>query len=137
MFPDASEAAKAQPESVSEVESARATGSADLTPGAVSKVKIPTHSMVMLGGYEEKNAKGEIKHYFMLLNWWKGMPLVLVSARYLQACGCQVLFLLDGLTQDTDFARKEGLCAESCYPDNGEDGAAVLCTDYEYSEWED
>jgi hypothetical protein len=34
----------------------------------------------------------------MMLNWWKNMPLVLVSPEYLQACGAKVYFLKDSLT---------------------------------------
>ena len=80
--------------------------------------------------------KKTLKAYFMLLNWWKGMPLVLVSAGYLQACQCDVLFLVDGLTDETVFARKEGLLGESCCDDMGEDGT-VLPSEYEHSQWED
>jgi hypothetical protein len=37
------------------------------------------HSMVLLGGH--KNG------FLMLLNWWAGMPLVLVSPKFIAACG--------------------------------------------------
>lgn len=81
--------------------------------------------MVMLGGFKEEVENGESKHYFMLMNWWVGMPLVLVSAGYLQACQCSVVFLGEKLTKDTELARKEGAFAETFYPDEGEDSAAI------------
>lgn len=93
----------------------------DDPPGVDSGQK---HSMVMLGGYKaEENAP--TKHYFMLMNWWRGMPLVLVSAGYLQACQCKVVFLAQKLTEDTDLDRKEAAYAEVLYPDEGEDCAAI------------
>ena len=104
----------------------------DPMPGAAEEA-LPSHSMVLLGGLEEKLTSGEIKIYFMLLNWWKDMPLVVVSADYLQACQCRVKFLVTDLAQDSIFSRKQGLYGESCYPDIGEDGTELM-TDYIFGE---
>jgi hypothetical protein len=83
------------------------------------------HSMVMLGSYE-KEENGTTKRYFMLLNWWHAMPLVLVSTEYLIACQAQVHFLDKPLTEATLLARKTGFVGECSFPDDGEDGPVVL-----------
>ena len=73
-----------------------------------------THAMVVLGGYKDKN-----KFFFFLLNWWAKMPLVLVSADYLKACGCRVYFLMVEPEKD-EVERKDAQYAECNFPDGGE-----------------
>ena len=111
---------------------ASVTGDATPDAGATEET-LPGHSMVVLGGHEEEMPNGEIKHYFLLLNWWKDMPLVVVTADYLQACQCRVKFLMTDLAPDSNFSRKEGLYGESCYPDIGQDGPELM-TDYYFGE---
>jgi hypothetical protein len=80
------------------------------------------HSMVMLGWCGKLDKEGTTKTHIMMLNWWKNMPLVLVSPEYLQACSARVYFLKDPLTETPKFATKDCLVGECTFPDNGEDG---------------
>ena len=58
------------------------------------------HAMVLIGGLEKYNqvegkdgkTKWERKTLFFIVNSWATIPLVLVSADYLVACGAKVLF---------------------------------------------
>lgn len=92
-----------------------------IPPGAEPE---PRHSMVMLGGYKVVE-NDQPKHYFMLMNWWRGMPLVVVSADYLRACQCRVVFLDEKLTKNSQMDRKHALFAEAVCPDQGEDVSAI------------
>ena len=51
------------------------------------------------------------------------MPLILVSADYLRACGCCVAFLSAQLPAEDKVERKEVQYAECNFPDGGECGA--------------
>lgn len=80
--------------------------------------------MVILGMWKEKKLipfadREEDEYYFMLLNWWRNMPLVLVSARYMQACFGKVHFLKNKLTEIRPFKRNEGLVGECFFDDGG------------------
>ena len=48
-----------------------------------------THAMVLLGMHTDSNGK----EFYMLLNWCKSKPLILVSFEYMIACQCSVFFL--------------------------------------------
>ena len=60
-----------------------------------------SHAMVVLGGHMEKKLIGKPKYYFMLLNSWGGMPLVLVSADYLKACSCTMWFCHEKMDEES------------------------------------
>jgi hypothetical protein len=80
------------------------------------------HSVIILGWCEKLDKEGTTKKYIMMLNWWKNMPLVLVSPEYLQACRAEVYFLKDRLTETPRSPTKEWLAGECLFPDDGEDG---------------
>lgn len=72
------------------------------------------HSMVLLGGivqrvWDKKRYEYVDKQHYLILNSWHRMPLVLVSAEYLEACGAEVLFRKKAVTkeQKSDFAVNE------------------------------
>jgi len=97
----------------------------DPTPGGSG-----VHSMVMIGAYEEIKMdviteKEQSHWYFMLLNSWPHMPLLLVSPAYLMACKARVFFLLDRIdckpTDDLD--RNNKLMGESSFLDGGDDAS--------------
>jgi hypothetical protein len=97
-----------------------------LQTGIVTRpTEAAAHAMVMLGGYT-KEIDGEKKSYMMLLNWWKSMPLILVSSQYLQACRATVCFLTEPLTEITTLARKEGSVGECLCPDEGADDFSFM-----------
>ena len=52
--------------------------------------KLVTHSLVMLCAYRDPGDNG--KRFFLMQNSWEWMPLVLMSAQYLAACGATVCF---------------------------------------------
>jgi hypothetical protein len=99
----------------------------------VSKVDDQTphttkHAMVMIGSCLEKVNDSE-KRLYLLLNWWKKMPLVLVSFEYLVSCQCSVFFCSSHLPAAAlkNAIRNETLACECSFPDHGED----TC----YEEW--
>ncbi len=78
----------------------------------------PTHAMVLLG-YTEKFGEP----LFIILNWWKKMPLIGVSFEYILACGCKIRFLTKDLPEDVlQDKRTCGLLGAECsHPDYVED----------------
>jgi hypothetical protein len=84
--------------------------------------------MVMIGAYNEIK-QDEVTYqyrqhwYFMLLNAWKSMPLVLVSPEDLMACSAHVYFLKNrlGCNSDDKLNRSDTLMGECTFPDGGDD----------------
>lgn len=111
------------------VEAVQTPKSADPTPGADGSGR---HAMVLLGTFSEykKDAltKKKRKHiYFVLLNSWHSMPLVVVSPEYLMACEALIYCLKGELGQPTeDLERDTRVWGESSFCDGGDDSRACL-----------
>jgi hypothetical protein len=105
---------------------ARSSKADDPTAGTTSSGNAK-HAMVLLGTYEdwtydEMTCRRRKQLYFMLLNSWYSVPLVLVSAAYLKACGAIVSFLVEKLGKPTlELARDERLFGETCLIDGGDE----------------
>ena len=110
---------------------ARSTPLSSEAPDDRATTEETLHSMVMLGWCEKLDSKGTKKRFIMMLNWWKNMPLVLVSPEYLQACRAKVYFLKKPLTETPQLATKDCLVGECSFPDNGEDGPDDSDFDYD------
>jgi hypothetical protein len=89
------------------------------------------HAMVLLGTF----VQGE-DIYFMLLNSWKSMPLILVSLGYLRTCKAKAYFLQRVLGKESKpLKRREGYVSECSFPDGGEDEHAPhFCLSFESEE---
>lgn len=73
--------------------------------------KVPTKLNYRKPRYAERT-------YFVLLNWWKGKPLVLVSPEYLRAYFAEVHILRHPLGElSKGVARKAAVVAECGTPD--------------------
>jgi hypothetical protein len=49
--------------------------------------KLVPHSMMLLGAHKEV-INGKDEYFYMMVNWYAGMPMIVVSAHFLQSCGC-------------------------------------------------
>ena len=79
------------------------------------------HAMVLLGTYTDPS---NTVTYFVLLNWWWDMPLVVVSAEYLRACGAIIYFPKIDITknpQPDEMPRRDGVVGECAFMDGGEE----------------
>jgi hypothetical protein len=97
------------------------------TPGSGSY-----HGMVLLGTkkvqqWDYKLNRMKEDYHFMLLNWWEGMPLVLVSRDYLVACGAKIYMLKDPLTErNTALKDAPALIGECFFQDGGDNRIGTL-----------
>jgi len=76
------------------------------------------HTMVLLGGRRtevlcKKRNERVDKDYFLVLNSWPQMPLILFSHEYLEACGARVLFRAKAVSEGerSKFATNENRLA--------------------------
>lgn len=88
------------------------------------------HSMVMLA-CEKKIVNGQEKYFFMLVNTWEYLTLVVVSDEYLRSCGAVVKFLISPLTEFPFFNRKE-VCMAECTTSDFYDGGDEEEEEVEY-----
>ena len=88
--------------------------------------------MVLLGTkkvqkWDHKSHCTKEDYHFMLLNWWEGMPLVLVSRDYLVACGARIYMLKDSLTErNTALKDQPAPMAECSFQDGGDNRLGIL-----------
>ncbi len=74
------------------------------------------HAMALLGSIKDEQGKT----FFVLLNWWPGLPLVVVSYEYMVASSCELCFILRDLPPNIlkEPPKTCGLLgAECCHPD--------------------
>ena len=98
------------------------------------------HAMVMINGREESRPEGGTKHWFLIQNTWKKMPLLEVSGEYLlhnlnQRAG-ELVFIAGELSEPPSIVDVcEGLFLEASFEDGGEyDGEDEECHDSDLEE---
>jgi hypothetical protein len=87
------------------------------------------HAMVVIGGYEENG-----KYYFLLLNWWIQMPLLVVSEDYLQCAQPKIRFFEGLFPKPGDSMTFSGVqYAEAAFPFNSSNAVCEGSSDdYSY-----